>query len=180
MSVYQKIKYPILLLLLCGIFYSIYNYYTEDYFIYFKIKILSILILCVIVFFFLPRKLKSDVTAIPTIAILICIIILFLNINISIDSYKLRQEDQIFTEYWTRDCNVADKMFKKDLKNNSLKYFSFGMFYPTLLAKNLKKYDVDYFFQGCTSNGGYSCYNKLVEEYLFMKYKIKVNDLIFK
>lgn len=177
MDLYQKSKYTTLLLFLFGICYCVYNYINVEYFSYFEIKILLILFLCIVVFFFLPRRLKSEITVLPILAILICIVIIFQNSSISIDTYRLRQENQILSEYSTRDCTLAQKKFTKDLDNKSLKYFSFGMGYPINLSKKLKKYNVEYFHQGCTSDGGYYCYNILVENYLYQKFNIKIADL---
>lgn len=178
MNLYKKIKYSTLLLLLFVLCYTIYNYNNvEEYLIYIEFKIIIILISAIVLVFFLPQKLKLQFKVIPLFALVMSLIILSININLSINSYRAKRANKIQVEYATKDCNLALEKFTKDKKNNSFKYFSYGFVYSSVLTENLEKYNVENFFQGCSINGNYNCYNNLVEKYLLEKYKINIKDL---
>jgi len=66
--------------------------------------------------------------------------------------------------------------FEIDLKNNQLKYFSFGMFEPQNLNENLKDLNIENFHQGCVLNH-LNCYNKLIENYILKSKKIEIKNL---
>lgn len=155
-----------------------YNYNTiEDYLIYREFKIIIILMSAIVLIFFLPQKLKLQFKVIPLLALVMSLIILSININLSINTCRAKRANKIQVEYATKDCNLALKKFANDKKNNSFKYFSYGFVDSSVLTENLEKYDVENFFQGCTINDDYNCYNNLVEKYLLEKHHITIKNL---
>lgn len=77
--------------------------------------------------------------------------------------YRMSQIEKIDT------CEKAQLQFDIDLKNQSLKYFTFGMGVDEEYQNNLEdKYNLEVYHMGCIVENSYECYNEHVEKHLKM------------
>lgn len=97
-------------------------------------------------------------------------------VDYSIKRYEAQRCQVITSEYESLNCGNMKAKFESDLQRHQLKYFSFGMFDSEKLNKNLKKFDMENFHQGCVLSP-LKCYNQLVEKYLLRSRNTKISDL---
>ena len=182
---YSKLKYIILTILLAGIGFGIFSYmkfsdYGNDYmnFIQFEYLLPTVLIGLIIIFFFLPRRLKEKNQILTFSTLGISVINLILCLNLTLNYFSIRRTSNLLTEYSNLNCEQMDKQFEKDLENDELKYFSFGLVGSGNLTSNLSEYNIENFDMGCSVYSNYLCYNKLVDEYLKINENIEIIQLI--
>ncbi|QNR23858.1 hypothetical protein [Croceimicrobium hydrocarbonivorans] len=66
-------------------------------------------------------------------------------------------------------CEMAEKQFKIDLKNDDLKYFTFGIAADEMETIYLRtRYDLEVWHMGCLFDSNLICYNDLVRKHLKM------------
>ena len=93
---------------------------------------------------------------------------LILNLALAIEviafeyhKYEMSKIDQMDT------CEKAQIQFNKDVDNQSLKYFLFGIGFDEELSDQLEnKHDLSVYHMGCMVTPPLECYNELVEQHL--------------
>jgi len=181
---YTKLKYIILTIIIAGIGFGIFSYlkfsdYGNEYlnFIQSEFLLPSILTGLIIVFFFLPRSIKKTNRILTFSALGISLINLIICLNLTLNYFSIQRTSELLAEFHNLNCEQIEKRFEKDLKNDELKYFSFGLVGSENLTNNLKKYDIENFDMGCTVYDKYFCYNKLVNEYLRTNENVEITQL---
>ena len=89
----------------------------------------------------------------------------------------MEKYEKTLSEYEKLDCDQLKSRFEKDIENNEIKYFSGGFAGTGNLTKNLKKYNIQNFDQGCVVRMNLFCYSELVAEYLKEKENIDIGNL---
>lgn len=145
-----------------------------------SIILTSVVFLSVGLFFafvnsFLKEK-KNKIVSLLTVFVLSISIFIGINNSVSISKYK--KYENLFYEYNSIEtCEEMETRFNDDLKNNELKYFSYGIGADKKLIKYLKrKYKIETFIEGCTIFGPKPCYNRLLNEYLKEKHNDSIID----
>ncbi len=175
---YSKLKYLILTILILGIGFGTCSYLKLfDYWFETEFYLLLILVGLIILYFFLPRKLKIKSKILTYSALGISLIFLMLTINLTLTHFSLKRENKIFSEYSSMNCEEIKKRFAMDKENNELKHFSGGFAGTGNLGKNLKKYDIQHFDLGCFVDEDLMCYSELVWEYLKEKENVEITQL---
>jgi len=155
--------------------YGLMNYFNYE--IYFKLSIIVIALELTLSSFLVFRtkirkELKKTLFVIAT-------LFLFFNIYLSVEYYKIKEKERLHLEYNNiKTSKGVEDRFKLDLKNDELKYFSYGMGVDEILVENLKrKYNIRTFNEGCIVLGNGVIYNVFLEKYLLKNYKITINDI---
>jgi len=78
----------------------------------------------------------------------------------TVEYFETERRNKVMSAYSMLDCSEMEKKFSTDLKNNTLKYFSNGMFHNETLNKNLKKNNIEEFYQGCIKTVNFDCYRE--------------------
>lgn len=178
-KMYSKLKYIILTITLFGIGFGIYSYFNlsdNGYQTEFYLPV--ILVGLIIIFFFLPRSLKMKSRILTFSALGIAIMCLLMTINLTLNHFSIERYEKTLTAYGELSCEQMSKQFAIDLKNDELKYFSFGLVGSGNLTKNLKKYDIQNFDLGCIIRGNLICYSELISEHLKEKENVEIVHLI--
>ncbi len=182
---YAKLKYVILTILIAGVGFGTFSYlkftdYGNDYLNFTQSEYLlpTILIGLIIVFFFLPRSLKTKNRILTFSALGISVINLILCLNLTLNYFSIKRTSKLLVEYKNLNCEQMDKRFEKDLKNDELKYFSFGLVGSGNLTNNLKNYNVENFDLGCLIDNNLLCYNEFIKEHLKENENIEITQLI--
>jgi hypothetical protein len=83
-----------------------------------------------------------------------------------IQQNRINRFNEVVSEYLQIDnYQDARDLYERDLHNNELKYFTYGLAYFKPYYRKLKrKYDLEVFFMGCIIEGRLSKYNFYVEE----------------
>ncbi len=177
---YTKLKYIILSLLIIGIGLLIFNYINlSEYDTFSKFYPPIILIILTIIFFFLPRKLKTENKKLPFTGLGIAIIFLGISIISTLEYLDEERMNKVFYDYSQLECDQLKDKFNSDLKKNDLKFFSGGMFYNKLLGEILKENGIEEYFQGCLINSDFDCYSELVAQYLKKEKQIDLTKLYY-
>ena len=182
---YSKLKYIILTILLAGIGFGIFSYlkfsdYGNDYvnFIQSEYLLPTILSGLIVIFFFLPRHLKQKNRILTFSTLGISVINLILCLNLTLNYFSIQRTSNLLSEYKSLNCEQMDKRFEKDLENDELKYFSFGLVGSGNLTNNLEKYNVENLDLGCLVDNNLLCYNDLVNEHLKENDNVDITQLI--
>ncbi len=142
---------------------------------YNKFFLSAILLGLLIIFFFLPRRIKGNFLSVC--ALILSLILLF---ESSLITHKIIEEQRlnsIYSEYSQLSCDELKKRFEIDLKDNDLKYFSGGMFHDLDWSEILKENDITELYQGCMVNLKLECYSDLVNDYLEKEKNINIKEL---
>jgi hypothetical protein len=99
------------------------------------------------------------------------LLLIFINKQIQVNRFN-----KVVSEYLQINNYLEAKdLFERDLENNELKYFTYGMFYNKSYYRKLKrKYNLEIFHMGCIIEGRLSKYNFYIEENI-LKYEDKEN-----
>lgn len=120
------------------------------------------------VLYFLAKDWRKVLTKIMQISFSISLVI---SAYLSYEYYEMKKSIEIATKYEKANCDELKKLFVKDLRNEEIKFFQYGMGTDIELHENLKsKYGIESFGMGCMKLSTIDCYNDLVNKHLIEKY----------
>jgi len=163
-------KYGLIILLVFSVGLFVANRYVDfklemGRYHNFLLIIIVIGILTTVIYYFLKSKITYYV------GLFFVVISLLINASFSVDLFQTyAREEQMKKVDAIADCDEAEELFKTDLAEKKLKYFTFG------IGQNLEyeimlrdKYNLKVIHMGCLVRGELICYNEKVEEYLNMR-----------
>ncbi|MFY0603349.1 MAG: hypothetical protein JXQ93_05335 [Flavobacteriaceae bacterium] len=173
-----KTKYLIFILFGLAFTFSLFNYSKIRYWghLNFELKLsfisLFIGLFFYVFFLFIKNKRKAFLRTALSFLTIAIVISLYL-FSEYYKTYQLMKKEMEYDKIKT--CDEMKTRFLKDVKNNEVKYFSFGLGRDWTLDQALKnKFNIVNYSPGCLIQSEKICYNAMVEKYV----KDNFNDSI--
>ena len=177
----SKTKYLLLILSIVGLSLILFNEYKaySDWSIVPELELSKGLFVIGIISFglyFLIKKWRKVLTKVMIGAFSLC---LAQNLYLVAEYYRITQSQKRLSEYSELNtCEEMENRFAADLKNDKIKYFSFGLVSDEEFTKKMKsEFGIENFNLGCTVYSEKICYNKLVEKHIEENYAKSINKL---
>lgn len=183
MKMDSKFKSIILFLTLIGMALGVFSFislkeYSPTEIFYQELYPPGIIAALLLIYIFLPKKLKINRKFLNLSALTASILLVVLTGNLVKEHYVIKRTEKIMTEYLALDCEKMQERFQTDLEQNQLKFFWAGMFGPGESVRKFKKHNIEVFETGCQVYSNFECcYNKLIYNHLKEQKGVNLFDL---